>query len=203
MKITALKQQIKSPQRVSIFVDDKYGFSLSLDELVKYKLKKDDELSELDLKKYKKLSEDGKLRARALAWVLNRPHSKREFGDYMRRHKAEPELTAQLAEEFEQRKYLDDKQYAKWLVELRGRAGKSSRAMRAELMQKGVEREVIDLVLESEADNEAQRLHQLINKKKNLPRYKNDMPKFIQYLTAQGFPYQLVMRELKYNQPEA
>ena len=50
MKITALKQQIKNPERVSIFVDEKYAFSLSLDELVKYKLKNGDELSEVDRK---------------------------------------------------------------------------------------------------------------------------------------------------------
>ena len=34
MKITAIKAQVKNPERVSIFVDDKYSFSLSLDELV-------------------------------------------------------------------------------------------------------------------------------------------------------------------------
>jgi hypothetical protein len=33
MKITAIKQQVKNPERVSIFVDGKYEFSLSLDEL--------------------------------------------------------------------------------------------------------------------------------------------------------------------------
>jgi hypothetical protein len=33
MKITAIKQQVKNPERVSVFIDEKYEFSLSLDEL--------------------------------------------------------------------------------------------------------------------------------------------------------------------------
>ena len=45
MKITALKAQVKNTQRVSIFVDERYSFSLSLDELVKYKIKQNDELT--------------------------------------------------------------------------------------------------------------------------------------------------------------
>jgi hypothetical protein len=77
MKITSIKQQVRSPERVSIFVDGKYEFSLSLDELVKYKLKNDQALDKLDVKKFKKISEDGKLRARALEWLINRPHSER------------------------------------------------------------------------------------------------------------------------------
>ena len=61
MKITALKQQIKNPERVSFFIDAKYEFSLSLNELVKYKLKTGEELTAADVKKYKKISADGKI----------------------------------------------------------------------------------------------------------------------------------------------
>ena len=39
MKITTIKQQVKNPERASIFVDGKYSFSLSLNELVAEKLK--------------------------------------------------------------------------------------------------------------------------------------------------------------------
>jgi hypothetical protein len=91
MKITSIKQQVKNPERVSIFVDNKYEFSLSLDELVKYKLKNNDELTAADVKKYKKISADGKLRGRSLEWLMNRPHSEREFRDYLYRKKAEPD----------------------------------------------------------------------------------------------------------------
>jgi|SRR5579862_720868 len=202
MKITALKQQIKNPQRVSVFVDEKYSFSLSLDELVKYRLKNSDDLSGADVKKFKRISEDGKLKARALAWVLNRPHSVREFRDYMRRKKADESLTQDLIEEFNSRKYLDDEHYAKWLYEMRARASKSDRAIRAELASKGVDREMASQLLEEQGGDEAERLRELIAKKKKLSRYQNDQTKLIQYLTSQGFSYSLVKQALKINKPE-
>ena len=197
MKITSLKQQIKNPERVSLFVDEKYGFSLTLSELVKYKLKKSDELSEADFKKFKKISEDGKIAARAMEWLINRPHSIREFKDYMYRKKAEPELTEKLIEQFSDKKYLNDEAYGRWLVELRSRAGKSNRAIKSELMAKGVDREIADQVLEDTAGSEAARLRDLIAKKAKLSRYKNDPLKLVKYLTSQGFSYSLVKECLK------
>lgn len=195
MKITSLKQQVKNPQRVSVFVDERYSFSLSLDQLIEHKLKKDLELNEADIKKYKKISDDGKLKARALEWVLGRPHSTREFRDYMYRKKAESELIEKLIAEFNERKYLNDESYAKWLVEMRGRANKSNRAIRSELFKKGIDREVADMILEDNTD-EALRLREIIAKKSQLSRYKNDKQKLTKYLISQGYPYSLVKQEL-------
>src|SRR3989338_1711055 len=131
MKITVIKAQVKNPERVSVFVDDRYSFSLSLDELVSQKLKKDEELSQADVKRFKKLSDDGKLRARSLEWLLNRPHSIREFKDYLYRKKADLDITESLITEFLSRKYLDEEKFAKWFTELQKRRGKSNRAIRA------------------------------------------------------------------------
>lgn len=195
MKVTSLKQQLKNPERVSIFVDDKYSFSLNLGELVKYKIKNGDELSAADVKRFKKISEDGKLTARALEWVLNRPHSVREFRDYMYRKKAEAELTEKLIEEFLAKKYLNDENYGQWLAEVRSRGGKSNRAIRSELLAKGLDREVVDLILETQP-GEQERLQKVLEKKQNLTRYKNNPLKLKQYLASQGFSYDLIKQVL-------
>jgi regulatory protein len=196
MKITAIKQQVKNPERVSIFVDNKYEFSLSLDELVKYKLKNNDELSAADVKKYKKISADGKLRARALEWLMNRPHSEREFRDYLYRKKVEPEQIDSLVDEFTQKKYLDNVKFAGWFTELQARRGKSDRAIKAELFKKGIGRELADQAVPENAGEEEARLKAMIEKKSRLSRYKNDPQKLAKYLTSQGFSWQAVKDEL-------
>ncbi len=136
MKITSIKQQVKNPERVSIFLDGKYSFSLSLDQLIAEKLKNSEEIDEPRLKKLKKLSEDGKLKAKALAWVLGRPHSTREFRDYLFRKKADKDLIEQFVDEFTERKYLNDEDFAKWFADVKQRAGKSNRQISAELFKK-------------------------------------------------------------------
>lgn len=202
MKITAIKQQVKNPERVSIFADGKYEFSLSLDELVKYKLKNNGELDKADIKKFKKISADGKLRARALEWLLNRPHSEREFRDYLYKKKVEPEQIDNLVQEMTEKGYLDNAKFAAWFTELQARRGKSDRAIRAELFKKGIARETADEVLENGAGDEAERLRAVVEKKRKLSRYKNDPQKLMQYLVGQGFNWQLVKEELAKGQPD-
>lgn len=196
MKITVIKQQIKNPQRVSIFVDERYSFSLSLDELVKCKLKKDQELSASDVKKYKKLSQDGKLRSRALEWTLNRPHSIREFKDYMYRKKASPELTESLIKEFNAKNYLNEQKFGQWFLDLQKRRGKSNRAIRSDFFKKGLDREMIEELMQDQSESEQQRLKDLIAKKRKASRYRDDPQKLAQYLVAQGFNWQDVKKAL-------
>jgi len=196
MKITGLRQQIKNPERVSVFVDDKYSFSLSLDELIKHKLKNNQELTVGDVKKYKKISADGKLRARALEWLMNRPHSEREFRDYLYRKKAEPEQIDNLVAEFTSKGYLDNTKFAAWYSELLARRGKSDRAIKSELYSKGVSREVVEQALQGGEDLELERLKQVIAKKSKLSRYQNDPQKLRQYLAAQGFSWDSIKTAL-------
>jgi len=189
MKITSIKQQVKNAERASLFVDGKYSFSLSLNELVVEKLKINQEIDEAELKRLKKLSEDGKLKARALEWAMNRPRSTREFKDYLYRKKAEPEQTDALIQEFTDRGYLSDQNFSNWLIDMRRRGGKSERAIKNELMKKGVPREIIAEVLAHQDGDELERLKTLVEKKRNLSRYKNDEVKFKQFLLRQGFNY--------------
>lgn len=196
MRITAIKKQIKNPERVSVFIDGKYEFSLSLDQLLQQKLKQGDELDKADVKRLKKVSADGKLRMRSVEWLLNRPHSEREFRDYLYRKKAEPELIESFVKEFSKRGYLDDQKFGKWFIELQKRRAKSNRAIRSELFKKGLSRELVDELLEGESDDESERLKKLIEKKRKAARYRNDPLRLAKYLTSQGFSYSLVKEQL-------
>ena len=202
MKITSIKQQVKNPERVSIFVDGKYEFSLSLDELVRYKLKNNDEIDKPGVKKFKKISADGKLRSRALEWLLNRPHSEREFRDYLYRKKVEPEQIDSLVKEMADRAYLDNRKFAAWFTELQARRGKSDRAIRAELFKKGIAREIVDEAIPQNAGEEEQRLKSMIQKKAKLSRYRNDPEKLMRYLVGQGFSWQTVKDVLGAERPD-
>lgn len=197
MKISAIKQQIKSPRRVNIFVDDKYSFSLSLNELVTERLKINQELSESRFEQLKKISNDGKLKARAMEWAMNRPHSIREFHDYLRRKKVEVNLAEKLTSDFLTRNYLNEENFTRWLVDVRGRGSKSNRAIQAELTKKGIARELTDEVLRNSTNSEEARLKKLVSKKAKLTRYQNNPQKLFEYLARQGFDYELIKEQLK------
>jgi regulatory protein len=190
MKITQLKQQVKNSERVSVFVDGKYSFSLTLDHLLAEGLKKDQELDEQRLVALKKLSDEGKLRARALEWLMGRPHSTREFRDYLYRKKADKEHAEALVQEFTEKRYLNDESFARWFAEGRMRKRKSQRAIIAELRAKGVPQEAIQSVVTDLGieNNEQGSLLELVNKLSKRTRYQ-DPQKLTAYLISKGFRY--------------
>jgi regulatory protein len=192
MIVTAIKQQLKDEQRVSIFVDGVYSFSLTLDQLLMAKLKKGQELSDSDLAVFKKQSADGKLRTKALAWVMSRPHSVKELKDYLRKQKAESDTTAFIIDDFLKRGYLNDQYFATWFTEQRLRKHKSIRAIRAELKTKGIDEETIQSVVSGEQaslqPNDVEAISQLVNKLRKKSRYQDDK-KLMAYLVSKGFRY--------------
>ncbi len=81
--ITELKAGVKNPERVNVYVNSKFAFSLDVAQVVDYKLKIGAVLSREQLVELKKASEFGKLYQRTLEWVLMRPRSLRETRDYL------------------------------------------------------------------------------------------------------------------------
>ncbi len=195
MKITQLKAQVKNPDRVSIFVDDKYSFSLTLDQLLTEKLKKGDELDSQRIDELKRLSGEGKLRARALEWVMGRPHSTYELRQYLYRKKAGKEQIEAVVQEFMDKNYINDESFARWFAEGRMRKNKSTRAIKVELSSKGVSPVTIQNIVTELETSDGRALQTLVNKLSNRPRY-SDRDKLTRYLISKGFSYADVKQAL-------
>ena len=83
MKITGLSAQQTNPNRINVFVDDKYRFSLEISQIASLGVRVGDEYSESELEQLEQESQFGKLYARALEYCLMRPHSAKEVRDYL------------------------------------------------------------------------------------------------------------------------
>jgi regulatory protein len=212
MVITALKQQIKNPERVSVFVDGKYVFSLTLNQVVAEKIKVGLELTEESITEFKKKSTNEKLRLKTMNWVLMRPRSERELRDYLRRqlyqHKPtspgvsrvvvdkEDSLVAHdaIASEFTTRGWVDDEVFARWWIERSSRSKRSNSYLKSELMQKGVDREIIADLLGDRADDDL--LAELVQKLRQKSKYQ-DNQRLMRYLVTKGFSYSSVADALR------
>jgi regulatory protein len=190
MKITRLKAQVKNPDRVSVYVDEKYSFSLNINQMLDQKLHVGLEVTEVQLEDFKHTSEFGKAYERALMYVMLRPRSRREVQDYARRKKWTPEDTQAIIEKLITKRYLDDRSFARSWVESRALAKKTSqRKLTMELKQKGVSDDIIHEILEASSFDEGDALRQLISKKRKLARYAADEQKLMRYLATQGFSF--------------
>lgn len=189
MVITSIKQQAKRADRYSIFVDGKYSFSLSEDELVARGLHSGQELSPQEVKGYKKLSEVDKIYNLALNLIARRPRSRKELQDYLKRKKLDEQESNSIIARLENNGLLNDQDFAKrWVENRRELKNASTRKLRLELRAKGISSEIIDEVLEDSHTAELTALQELISKKRRQTKYQDDL-KLMQFLARQGFSY--------------
>ena len=196
--VTKISGGVKNKNRVNIFIDDKYDFSLDIAQLAETKLKVGQVLSKSDLSELHRLSSFGKLYARTLEWVLTRPRSEKETRDYLRRKNAtnpDPIIDKLLA-----KNYLNDQNFAKYYLENRfQKKGISLRRLKNELRAKGLSPETIDQAIAQSPRSDAQELAKIISRKR--PKYPDDQ-KLTQYLVRQGFDYELAKTAILENRPQ-
>ena len=197
MKITAIKQQVKRAGRYSIFVDDKYSFSLSADALLDSKITIGLELNPKQIEEFKQRSDDDKIYANVLNYLAIRPRSKWEIETYLARKKASPSLSEAIVSKLSINELIDDTKFAKAFVNDRRLLRPTSRRkLILELRQKHVADIVIQQVIGSEHQDETSALGAIIARKRHQTRYQDDL-KLMQYLARQGFDYGDIKQALK------
>jgi|SRR5579884_2426347 len=191
MKITAIKQQAKRADRYSIFVDDRYAFSLSDAALLESKLTIGQELTAQQVRELKQASADDKLYNNALRYTAMRPRSKWEIETYLQRKKASLPLTETILNKLSEIGLIDDQKFAETFVADRQLLRPTSRRkLILELRQKRVADEDIQKAMEQFAGEEEQAaLQSLVERKRRQPKYQDDL-KLMQYLARQGFNYE-------------
>jgi regulatory protein len=187
MKITSIKQQVKRTDRYSVFVDDKYAFSLSESGLIKSGLASGQELDAAELRQLKKAAGLDKAYGNALRYVAMRQRSEWEVETYLARKEVDKAAAQEIIRRLRDLSLLSDLDFARaWVGSRRQLKSTSKRRLRLELMQKHVPHDVIDQVLAEDETDERDALRQLIEKKRS--RYP-DQQKLMQYLARQGFSY--------------
>lgn len=188
-RVTAITAQVKTKGRFSVFVDDMYAFSFSEQVLLDHGIRIGLELSEADIKTYKKLSADDKAFSLTLAYLARRARSEWELTDYFTRKGYEPELQEKLVDYVKQYGYIDDKKFAEsWVANRRQLKQASKKRLIQELRQKRVASEIIEQVLAEDETDERELLREQIVKKRKQTKYQDNL-KLMQYLARQGFAY--------------
>jgi regulatory protein len=197
MKITSIVQQIKNSQRYSVYVDEKYAFSLGGAALLDSKLYKDLEIDEEKLKELKTKSTDDKLYAQTLNYVSRYTKTKWEIEQYLRRKTDSPALVESILNKLSNVGLIDDLKLADSFVSNRLRLRPTSRRkIQYELIKKHVDKDLIEQALQNAEVPEAKSLKQMIDKKRLQTKYK-DSTKLMQYLARQGFNYEDIKNAIK------
>lgn len=144
--ITMLEAQKRNKERVNVYLDGEYAFSLTLLEAAK--LRKGQALTAADVTLLRDADTVLKAVDRAAHFLSYRPRSIQEVRRNLEQKDTPPAVIDAAVARMSEQGYLDDAAFARYWVENRNTFKPlSPRALRHELRQKGIDNAVINEVL--------------------------------------------------------
>jgi regulatory protein len=195
--ITDLVTQKRDKDRVNVFLDGEFAFGLAVS--VAAGLKVGQQLNAEEIHRLNSQEQIEKAKQNALRYVSMRPRSVYELQTHLQRKSFEDDVIYAVVEYLTALELLDDFAFANYWVEQRETFRPRSRfALGQELRQKGIERDVIDSVLENVDELAAAR--RVVNKRAGrwaeLPEeaYRKKMTGFLQ---RRGFSYEIIREAIR------
>jgi len=204
--ITSIEPQKKKVNRFNIYLDGVFGIGIDAEILLKNNLKVGQNLSEKQISELISKEELSKLTDKTLHFLSFRPRSERETFQYLSkkiaksqnitfRQAQESHIVKSIVEKLKKYNYLDDSEFAKWWVHSRIRSNpKGTIVLKRELINRGITKEIIDLVL-SKYQNQTAIAQKALQKKlkswKNLSE-QDFKKKVYSYLITRGFDFETI-----------
>lgn len=204
MKITRLKRGVRNAQKIAIYVDSKYTFSVLESILVDENLYIDKEITAEDLDRIKDLSESLELKVKIINLISRRPRSEREIQQYLSKQKIK-DSAEKLINILKDEGHIDDTKFANWWIDQRVTfKNRSINQIKSELLGKGISNDIIENAIgEADmSDSEISSIKFLAEKKQRLLMHKNLTTeqmneKVVQFLLRKGFRWELIQKALE------
>ncbi|GCE10788.1 RecX family transcriptional regulator [Tengunoibacter tsumagoiensis] len=202
MRITSLQPQATNPDRINVFVDDQFLLGVSTLVVVNLGLKIGQELTNDQITQLQQEEARQQAVERALNYLSFRPRSREEVRRYLKRKETPPEIIDAVLVRLDALELINDQSFTEFWIDARERSSpKGAQAIKHELRQKGVKREVIDEMVTDEQDEELA-LRAAEKKAISLIRqpdidYKTFYNRLGSFLQRRGFSYEIVKKVVK------
>lgn len=148
--ITALRVQERDSQRVNVFIDHAFAIGISLDTLAAEELHVGKQIDAAAWARLVASAHTERALNRALRLLHSRPRSTHELRQRLRRAEYPDDTIDATLHRLTELGLLDDAEFARlWIENRQTHRPRGTQLLRAELQQKGIEREIIDDTLEA------------------------------------------------------
>jgi regulatory protein len=195
MYISKLEEVDKN--KVKVYIDDEYRFLLYKKDIRIHRLREEEEISD---SKYADILKNTVLRRgkqKALSILKYMDRSEQELRFKLKQAEYTDSNIDMILDYVKQYRYVDDERYATQYVRFK-KDNKSRRQLQMELIQKGIEKDLIDTAFEEEYNDEDQAIQKAITKKcKNIDELTfEEKMKLSAYLYRKGFQVDIIKKYL-------
>jgi regulatory protein len=192
LTITGITPQKKNKERVNVYLDGEFAFGLSLMTAVSLSIGQ--VLTPEKVNSLKAADEVERAKASAYRYLSYRPRSIAELKRQLGNKGFNEDTIDQVVDRLSELELIDDLAFARYWVEQRETfKPRGRRALRYELYQKGIDREIVDIVVADVDETESAK-----NAARKKARLWRELPedqfyeKLSNYLGRRGFPYEIV-----------
>lgn len=148
MEITSVEKNRKNKDRLSVYIDGRFSFTISEEDYISLNLYEQSEISEETLEYIKDTLNVREARAKAVRYLSLKLRTEKEVREKLLNEGYDPDCTTKVIDELKAIGYINNKLYAqKYLYDRSKLKPASRRMMRLELLSRGIEEETADEVL--------------------------------------------------------
>ena len=202
MRITALEPQANNPERINLYVDGRFLLSVNAAIVFQLELQLEQELLPDQLERLRREEAEQRAVDRALNYLSFRPRSREEVRRYLRRKETPPEIIDAALARLDRLDFVNDHSFAEFWIGTREQfSPRGARALKNELRMKGVDREVVNELVDAEQDEERalragrKKAMSLVNVPgMDYATFRNRLGSFLQ---RRGFGYEVTTRTVR------
>ncbi len=189
-KITAIVVQEKDKNRCNLFVDGEFLVGLSIECVLKNRIKVGQDVSNAEIFALAKEDERGTALTKAINYVSARLKTKKQVKDYLLKKGYSEDTVWYCIDKLKDYNLINDLEYAKRYVESTG-VKQGKRMMAYKLMAKGLNKEDINVAIDSvEVDTFEGAYNLALKHIRNKEITKENLSKTYRYLLGKGFSYE-------------
>lgn len=189
-KITAINVQEKNKERCNIFIDGEFRFGLSLEIVMKRRLKVGLELSETEINEISFDGQKSEALAKGLGYVSKALKTKKQVKTYLMGKGYTEDIAYYVIDKLKEYSYINDVDYARQYIESCSK-NQGKRLTEFKLMSKGIRKEDIALAYESVSVPQKDNARAVAEKyMRNKELTKENILKTCRYLVGRGYSYE-------------
>ena len=155
--ITTLAVQAGDQERVNVFIDGQFAIGISIYVMQDEKLRKGQVLSQTDWDRLEQAERGSQAWNAALRLLEVRPRSEQELRTRLKQKQFLPEQIDTAIKRLRDLELIDDAQFAQlWVNNRQNLNPRGAQALRQELRAKGIDRQVVDQVIEANVDEDSE-----------------------------------------------
>ena len=209
MEITKIEQQLKNLTRYNIYIDGEFVLGVYDDTLLKYQLRKGDEITAEKLAEIREYDEYNYGKNVAYKFLSYKPRSIKELKNKLTYKKISKESVEKIIEHLKKYQFLNDENYAKLYLEQRiSNKGMGKSMVTFKMIDKGIDKEMISKVIDENYPEDKQieagkkLLEKYLKKKQKVEDKLELKKKCYQYLFSRGFSYSIISQILNITEEE-